>query len=158
MHATQERPVGIAMPILTIRHITAYRYRRPVAFGEHRMMLRPRDDDDQKVLDSGTRVTPAPTELVWTQDAFGNHVAIARFTHSASELRFESRISVEHAPAGFHAAGIADYARTYPFGYAAGDRAELARFIAQVPPPPQIARWAAGFLRADGTADTYALL
>ena len=146
------------MPILTIRHITAYRYRRPVAFGEHRMMLRPRDDDDQKVLDSGIRVTPAPTELVWTQDAFGNHVAIARFTHSASELRFESRISVDHAPAGFDAAGIADYARTYPFRYAAGERAELARFIAQPPQPHEIARWAAGFLRADGTADTYALL
>jgi Bacterial transglutaminase-like N-terminal region len=28
---------------LTIRHVTTYRYRQPVAFGEHRMMLRPRD-------------------------------------------------------------------------------------------------------------------
>jgi hypothetical protein len=26
------------MPTLTIRHVTTYRYRRPVAFGEHRMM------------------------------------------------------------------------------------------------------------------------
>src|ERR1044072_5219280 len=146
------------MPILTIRHITAYRYRRPVAFGEHRMMLRPRDDDDQKVLDSGLRVTPAPTELVWTQDVFGNHVAIARFTHSASELRFESRISVDHAPAGFPAAGIDDYARTYPFRYAAGERAELARFIAQPPQPYEVACWAAGVLRAGGTAGTHAPL
>ncbi len=31
------------MPTLTIRHVTTYRYRRPVAFGEHRMMLRPRE-------------------------------------------------------------------------------------------------------------------
>jgi Bacterial transglutaminase-like N-terminal region len=30
------------MPSLTIRHVTTYRYRQPVAFGEHRMMLRPR--------------------------------------------------------------------------------------------------------------------
>jgi hypothetical protein len=29
------------MPSLTIRHLTTYRYRQPVAFGEHRMMLRP---------------------------------------------------------------------------------------------------------------------
>jgi Bacterial transglutaminase-like N-terminal region len=35
------------MPILTVRHVTTYHYKQPVAFGEHRMMLRPRDDDDQ---------------------------------------------------------------------------------------------------------------
>ena len=34
---------GDIMPTLTIRHVTTYRYRQPVAFGEHRMMLRPRD-------------------------------------------------------------------------------------------------------------------
>ena len=38
------------MPSLTIRHVTTYRYRKPVAFGEHRMMLRPRDSHDQKVI------------------------------------------------------------------------------------------------------------
>jgi hypothetical protein len=46
------------MPILTIRHVTTYHYKRPVAFGEHRMMLRPRDDDDQKVLESALEITP----------------------------------------------------------------------------------------------------
>lgn len=33
---------GDIMSSLTIRHVTTYRYRKPVAFGEHRMMLRPR--------------------------------------------------------------------------------------------------------------------
>jgi hypothetical protein len=28
------------MPLLTINHKTVYRYIRPVAFGEHRIMLR----------------------------------------------------------------------------------------------------------------------
>ena len=37
-----------SMPILTVRHITTYRYRQPVAFGEHRMMLRPRESYDQR--------------------------------------------------------------------------------------------------------------
>jgi hypothetical protein len=40
------------MPILSIKHFTTYRYCQPVEFGEHRMMLRPRDDDDQRVLQS----------------------------------------------------------------------------------------------------------
>ena len=30
------------MPLLTIHHKTEYRYAHPVAFGEHRIMLRPR--------------------------------------------------------------------------------------------------------------------
>jgi transglutaminase-like putative cysteine protease len=146
------------MPILTIRHVTTYRYRQPVAFGEHRMMLRPRDDGDQKVLKSGLEITPEPSQLDWTQDSFGNHVAIARFAGRASELRFESTISIDHAPGGFRPADIADFARTYPFAYPAADRPDLARFIAQKPPPAELARWAAGFLRADGSADTHALL
>src|ERR1700675_1602820 len=70
---------GAAMPILTVRHVTTYHYKQPVAFGEHRMMLRPRDDDDQKVLESELRITPEPSQLTWTQDIFGNHVATARF-------------------------------------------------------------------------------
>ncbi|MGB8745691.1 MAG: transglutaminase N-terminal domain-containing protein, partial [Pseudolabrys sp.] len=35
----------------------------PALTGEHRMMLRPRDDDDQKVLYSELEITPAPRQL-----------------------------------------------------------------------------------------------
>jgi hypothetical protein len=38
----------MAMLILSVKHITTYRYQQPVAFGEHRVMLRPRDDNDKK--------------------------------------------------------------------------------------------------------------
>jgi transglutaminase-like putative cysteine protease len=146
------------MPILTIKHVTTYHYKQPVAFGEHRMMLRPRDDDDQKVIESGLEITPAPIELAWTQDSFGNHVATAHFANRASVLRFESTIRVDHAPAGFRAADIADFAKTHPFAYAAQDRAGLARFMAPLSRHPALGRWAAGFLRPDGSADTGELL
>jgi transglutaminase-like putative cysteine protease len=146
------------MPILTIKHVTTYHYKQPVAFGEHRMMLRPRDDDDQKVIESGLEITPAPIQLAWTQDSFGNHVATARFAKRASVLRFESTIRVDQAPAGFRAADIADFAKTHPFAYAAQDRADLARFMAPLSRHPALDRWAAGFLRPDGSADTGELL
>ena len=48
------------MPILDIKHVTTYRYNRPVSFGEHRMMLLPRDDDDQKVLECEIDIRPKP--------------------------------------------------------------------------------------------------
>jgi transglutaminase-like putative cysteine protease len=146
------------MPILTIRHVTTYHYKRPVSFGEHRMMLRPRDDADQKVLQSELEITPEPTRVAWTQDIFGNHVAIARFAEQASQLRFESSIRVDHAPAGFLAPDIEDFARTHPFAYAAEDMPALARFIAPLSPSPELDCWAARFLRKDGSADTHELL
>jgi transglutaminase-like putative cysteine protease len=157
MHVTARQHDGRAMPILTIRHVTTYRYRNAVAFGEHRMMLRPRDDHDQKVLVSEIAITPDPSGLDWSRDAFGNHVATARFQRRASELRFESRVSVDHAVASFRPEDIADLARIYPFAYPAGDVSELARFIAPLQ-PSAVTRWAARFLRADGSADTHALL
>jgi transglutaminase-like putative cysteine protease len=146
------------MPILTIRHVTTYHYKRPVAFGEHRMMLRPRDDDDQKVLETELEITPEPSQLCWTRDIHGNHVATARFADRACELRFESTIHLDHAPVGFRAADIEDFARTHPFAYPAEDRPGLARVIAPRSPHPSVDRWAAKFLRADGSADTYELL
>jgi transglutaminase-like putative cysteine protease len=62
------------MPSLTIRHVTTYRYRQPVAFGEHRMMLRPRDSHDQRVIEASLEISPEPRSLRFVQDAFGNHV------------------------------------------------------------------------------------
>jgi transglutaminase-like putative cysteine protease len=146
------------MPILNIRHVTTYHYKRPVAFGEHRMMLRPRDDDDQRVLESELEIKPKPTRVAWTQDVFGNHVATAHFAKRASQLRFESTVRVDHVPVGFLAADIEDFARTYPFAYGAEDAPGLARFIAPLSPSAELDRWAARFLRADGSADTHELL
>jgi transglutaminase-like putative cysteine protease len=145
------------MPILTIRHVTTYHYRQPVAFGEHRMMLRPRDDEDQRVLESGLDITPVPSAVEWTRDGFGNHVAIAHFAGRADQLRFDSTISVDHAPSSFRPGDIADHASAYPFAYMPDERLHLARYIGQ-PPNAELGRWAARFLRADGSADTHTLL
>jgi hypothetical protein len=48
------------MPIFSITHHTNYQYQRSVAFGEHRMMLRPRDDKDQKVIHVDVAISPNP--------------------------------------------------------------------------------------------------
>jgi len=146
------------MPILSIRHVTTYHYHQPVAFGEHRMMLRPRDDDDQKVLETELAITPAPRQLAWTRDRFGNHVATARFADRACALRVVSNIRLDHAPAGFRAADIADFARIFPFAYAAQDRPGLERFMRPRSRHPALDRWSARFLREDGSADTHDLL
>jgi transglutaminase-like putative cysteine protease len=146
------------MPILAIRHVTTYRYHQPVVFGEHRMMLRPRDDADQKVLQSEIEITPKPLRLEWSCDSFGNHVATAHFAGSAAELHFVSTIRLDHAPTDFCAADIDESARRYPFAYGADEWADLERYTQPPTARRGLDRWSAALFRKDGSADTYDLL
>jgi len=146
------------MPILSIRHVTTYHYNKPIAFGEHRMMLRPRDDGDQKVLTSEIEITPAPLQLAWSHDIFGNHVAIAHFDDRAAELRFVSNIRLDHAPTDFDEADIEESARFYPFAYAAEDWLELKRFTQPPAARREIDRWSAAFFYEDRSVGAHELL
>ena len=86
------------MPILTVRHLTRYRYRKPVAFGEHRMTLRPQESFDQRLLDYDLYIAPQPATQRQVQDAFGNIVTLATFTRKAKVFEVEARFTVEHRP------------------------------------------------------------
>jgi transglutaminase-like putative cysteine protease len=148
------------MPVLTVRHVTTYRYKQPVAFGEHRMMLRPRDSYDQKLLDTRLVITPEPLDIRWVHDVFGNCVAIARFEGRATELRFESVIRLDHSPTNALDFRIEEYATRYPFTYSAEEMPDLLRSIERqyLDPEHEIDRWARQFLRHDGRAETTEML
>ena len=140
--------VFTTMTILTVRHVTTYRYRRPVALGEHRMMFRPRDSYDQRLVDSRLRITPEPAHLHWIHDPFGNCVALARFKTRASELRFESTIRVDHYPDNVPDFQTDPRAKTYPFVYDADEMPDLMASIARGYPDPdgEIDHWVRRFL------------
>ena len=148
------------MPLLTVRHVTTYRYKQPVAFGEHRMMLRPRDSYDQKLLDTNLEITPEPVDIRWVHDVFGNCVAIARFAGRAQELRFESVIRLEQSSANVLDFQIEEYAKRYPFTYGADEMPDLMRSIERqyLDPEHELDRWARQFLRHDGRTETTELL
>src|ERR1041385_156635 len=84
------------MRLLTVRHVTVYSYSEPVQFGEHRMMFRPRASHDLRLLHSQLDIRPQPVELRWLHDVFDNSVAIATLATGATELRFESTVTLEH--------------------------------------------------------------
>src|SRR5438270_6480416 len=107
------------MPVLSVRHVTTYRYKQPVAFGEHRVMFRPRDSHDQRLIDAQLAVTPEPADIRWIHDVFGNCVALLRFAGRADELRVECTIRLDHSAKHPLAFQLEDYARTYPFSYGA---------------------------------------
>ena len=148
------------MPFLTIDHVTTYRYKQPVSFGEHRLMVRPRESHDQHLVEARLAIDPPPADLRWLHDVFGNSVAIARFDRRAATLRFAAQARLEHIPLTAEAIAIEEYARTYPFTYSSEDMPDLLRSIerAHHDPERRIDRWAARFARRDGRTDTLAML
>jgi transglutaminase-like putative cysteine protease len=144
------------MLVITVRHVTTYRYKQPVAFGEHRLMVRPRDSYDQKLLEAKLTITPEPADIRWVHDVFGNCVAIARFAGRAPELRFESFIRLDHSPTNALDFQIEEYAKRYPFTYGADEMPDLLRSIERqyLDPEHEVDRWARQYLRHDGRTDT----
>jgi len=148
------------MPLLTIRHITEYTYRQPVSFGEHRIMMRPRESFDQRMVSAQLDIEPQPSSLRWIHDVFGNSLALARFDKRAKRLTVISTTHLDHAPLGGHQIEVEDYARLFPFTYSSEDMPDLLRSIERqhLDPERVIDRWARGFLAKDGSTETLALL
>jgi transglutaminase-like putative cysteine protease len=148
------------MPILQIRHVTRYRYDRPVGFGEHRIMFRPRESYDQRVLESRLRIGPEPVSLRYVQDLFGNCVGVARFERRARELTFESVVRLEHTPAPLTLDVDDELTSHEPFRYDPNEVADLALSITpqHADPDGAIMAWARRFAPTAGRAKALAAL
>jgi transglutaminase-like putative cysteine protease len=146
------------LSLLTVRHITTYRYREPVKLGEHRMMFRPRASHDLKLLKTSLNIVPNPVRLRWLHDAFDNSIAIAEFDGHTSELRFESVVTIEHFETSFPEYPLEEYANNYPFSYSQEDLPNLCRALAHKYPPENVRHWASQFLDPSGITGTMTLL
>ena len=148
------------MTILTISHVTSYSYRQPVAFGEHRIFVRPRESHDQHLIESRLVIDPKPSEIRWLQDVFGNSVAIASFNRRATHLRFDSFVRMEHTPMLTSEVEVEPYARLFPFSYAPEDMPDLLRSIERQHHDPDriLDKWARRFLRKDTETQTLDML
>ena len=114
------------MTVLHVQHRTTYVYKKPVEFGEHRLMSRPRDSHDLRLLDTTLTIDPPASALRWIHDVFGNSIAIATFGQPAERLVFESGFRAEHFPTPAQALDLENYATRFPFNYAADDAMDLA--------------------------------
>jgi len=145
---------------LKVSHVTTYDYANPVSFGDHRMMFRPRDSHDLRILSTHLGITPEPTAVRWMHDLHGNSVAVASFDFEATQLRFESEIVLQHFESGEPDCPIEAYARAYPFRYSSDEIPDLSRSIELQYPDPlhAVDEWAKSFIVIDGPTDTWELL
>lgn len=147
------------MPILTVEHKTIYQYKKPVTFNEHRLMCRPRDSHDLRLMKTGLVISPS-ANVRWLHDVFRNSIAIAAFSEPASELTFISSFKAEHFPAQEEKIVLEDYARHLPFNYAAEDVSDLGRTRERhyADPERKIDLWAKAFVGKSQDADTLEIL
>ncbi len=147
------------MSLLTVRHLTVYRYSKPVGLGEHRMMFRPRESHDLRLLKTSLEISPAPASLRWLHDVFDNSVAVATFGDDATtELRFDSTVMLEHFETALPDYPLEEYAKTYPFRYSEDELPNLSCGLVQQYPSDDIRRWVKQFLDPSGTTPTMDLL
>lgn len=146
------------MTTIDIRHKTSYRYCRPVILGPHRLMLRPRESCDLRVVSAAITVSPfAP--LTWANDVFGNAIATVSFAAPTYTLVIESQIELDHRAEAWPLFDIASSAISFPFDYSSDERLDLgALLLPQYPDPNgRLLTWAQGFVRGNPT-DTLSLL
>ena len=148
------------MQRLTVSHKTAYRYTRPVAFGVHRLMYRPRDSHDLRLLDATISIKPH-AELRYMHDVFGNSVAIAEFESEADRLEITSHVILDRYPLTVPTFPIEDFARVIPFSYPVSEVPDLGRTIERHYPDPKrlVTEWTRQFLStSNGATETETFL
>lgn len=134
---------------LRIRHKTHYRYTQPVSLLPHRLMLRPRDSFDLRLLRTGLTIAPAAS-LSWMHDAYGNSIAIASFSEAASELSIESDLTIRRYQPATPQRAAAPWRTGAPVAYSDDERIALAPFMmrATTETDGALARFAAGAVTA----------
>jgi transglutaminase-like putative cysteine protease len=144
--------------VYRITHRTRYKYREPVTFGEHRMLFRPRESHDLRVLATDLKVAPAAT-IRLILDAHSNSIALVQPLAAASELELLSSFTIEQAPSN-EALPIAQSARNFPFAYSDDERVDLEHYLRPHHDDPKgiLASWARQFLDAGGQTSTEAML
>lgn len=146
------------MTTLRIHHRTTYRYRQPVDFGPHRLMVRPRESRELRLTGFEVRVTPA-ARVTWALDVRGNAVATAAFFSMHDTLVVECFSEIELDTADWPVFEIAASAMVYPFLYSPDEWTDLGALTVPQHPDPQgrLAAWARGIVLGS-TTDTLALL
>jgi transglutaminase-like putative cysteine protease len=149
---------SLALTSLRIQHRTTYRYREPVALGPHRLMLRPRESRDVRLISNEIVISPDAV-VTWAHDVFGNTVATATFGALADRLTIDSVALLELNAVAWPLFDIEYSAMVYPFRYSDDVWADLGALSARQYPDPdnRLGGWARAFVRGE-TTDTLALL
>ncbi|MEM7567087.1 MAG: transglutaminase family protein [Pseudomonadota bacterium] len=142
---------------LKVVHRTAYAYSAPVTLGEHRLMVRPRDSHDLRLV-SATLTTAPEVTTTWAYDAFGNSIAKLDFGGATTDrVEITSEVVVEQFALDDIDVPLSPWAQELPFTYTPEEAPDLAPVMRRHYPDPdnRILSWAR---EVTGEADTIGAL
>jgi len=144
---------------LRIRHRTTYNYNQPVSFGQHKIMVRPREGHDLHIESSVLEINPAHT-IRWMRDVNGNSIAKADFTEPASQLSFYSELVLQQYDVNPLDFILEESAVTYPFVYDPDSLPELTAYMTLLYPRDAavLREWLGQFWKPGGKIETIVLL
>ena len=150
------------MSVLTIHHHTIYRYRTPMAFGPHRLMLRPRESHALRLYQHELAIAPAAV-VTWAHDVAGNSVATTSFSEPSDTLTIDSAATLSIDVDRWPVFDIAASAQRFPFLLSEDEMTDLGalRLQAYLDSAGRVRDWARGFVAGPGpggATDTLSLL
>jgi transglutaminase-like putative cysteine protease len=143
---------------LRIAHRTTYRYNRPVNLSPHRLMLRPRESRELRLVAMELLITPEAC-VTWARDVADNWVATLDFDAETMELDIQSTASIELDAVAWPVFPVAAQAQNYPFTYDDDEWTDLGALAMPLHADTRgaLRDWAQGFVRSSPT-DTLSLL
>ncbi|OLE80466.1 MAG: IMP dehydrogenase [Acidobacteria bacterium 13_1_20CM_2_65_9] len=129
---------------VALRHVTQYRYDKPVELSPQLVRLRPAPHCRTPILSYSQRIAPSSHFLNWQQDPQSNYVARLTFPEKVEEFRVEVDLVVEMAvynPFDFFLEPSAEH---FPFCYEASELRDLLPFLHAKPLTPRLAHYLKG--------------
>ncbi|MCE4537360.1 transglutaminase family protein [Pelomonas sp. P7] len=134
---------------VALKHVTRYKYDRPVSLGPQVVRLRPAPHCRTPVLSYSLRIEPAKHFINWQQDPFANYLARLVFPEKTTEFTVTVDLVAEMAVYNPFDFFLEPHAQTFPFEYDEAQKIELAPYLQAEPPTPLLAAYLAGIPRAE---------
>jgi uncharacterized protein (DUF2126 family) len=126
---------------VALKHVTRYKYDRPVNLGPQVIRLRPAPHCRTPVLSYSLRVEPANHFINWQQDPFANYLARLVFPEKTTEFTVTVDLVAEMAVYNPFDFFLEPHAQTYPFAYDEAQLIELAPYLQVEPLTPLLAAY-----------------
>ncbi|WP_457389917.1 transglutaminase family protein [Roseateles sp. P5_E1] len=126
---------------VALKHVTRYKYDRPVSLGPQVVRLRPAPHCRTPVLSYSLRIEPADHFINWQQDPFANYLARLVFPEKTTEFTVTVDLVAEmsvYNPFDFF---LEEHAQTFPFKYDEVQQIELAPYLQVEPLTPLLAAY-----------------